>query len=93
MFLIESMTEYHTVGAVVRTAVVHGVVKLRKCYSSALFLFLCLRQALPVPNFDASSVTLQCILGITGLNICLCCAAVLDHVTGLKRKSCYFFIF
>jgi len=55
MFLIESMTEYHTVGTVGRTAVIHGVVKLRKCYSLALFLFLCIRQALPVPSFDISS--------------------------------------
>jgi hypothetical protein len=30
MFVAEIMTEYHTVGAVGRTAVIHGVVKLRK---------------------------------------------------------------
>lgn len=76
-------------GTVGRAAVIHGVVKLRKCYSLALFLFLSIRQALPVHGFDASSVTLECILGNTGLNICLCSAAILDHVTGLKRKSCY----
>jgi len=67
LFLIESMTECHTVGTVGPTALIPVVVKLRKCYSLALFLFLCIRQALPVPSFDASFVSLERILGNSDL--------------------------